>query len=195
VLPSNFARATVSLERSVTFMNLKKLPAPFLAIAAALAFVSPARAQSTSPSAAPSDASPASTPAKPQLPPYHDSAPKTPLPATQDPKQFPDVETQNIYALAAKEKPVLYQEPCFCHCNREVGHESLLDCFVDTHAAGCLLCKKEAVLSYDETKQGKTAAQIRQDLIDGKWKAVDLTKYDSEVIVTEDASSKPATNK
>ena len=175
-------------------MNRTKLPAAFLtlAISAAFACASPALAQSSSQPSPSSDATQSAPSAKPQLPPYHDSAPKTPLPATQDPKQFPDVETQNIYALAAKEKAVLYQEPCFCHCNREVGHESLLDCFVDTHAAGCLLCKKEAVLSYDESKQGKTAAQIRQDLVDGKWKAVDLSKYDNEVIVTEVASPKPA---
>lgn len=174
-------------------MNQKSLGVIFAAAAVTFSFIaSPVHAQSAS---EPASAAPTvqSTPAtKPPLPPYHDSAPKTGLPAIQDPKQFPEIENQNLYALAAKEKAVLYQQPCFCHCNREVGHESLLDCFVDTHAAGCLLCKKEAVLAYDESKQGKTAAQIRQDIIEGKWKAVDLSKYDSEVIVTGDASEKPA---
>jgi hypothetical protein len=161
-----------------------------LVAAAALLIASPAQAQSTSPSAPSPDATQPAPAPQPPIAPYHDSPPKTALPATQDPKQFPDFETQNIYMLAAKEKSILYQEPCFCHCNREVGHESLLDCFVDTHAAGCLLCKKEAVLAYDESKQGKTAAQIRQDLLDGKWKAVDLSKYDNEIVVTPDAPKK-----
>ncbi len=171
-------------------MNRKSLTAALLATAA-LFIASPTPAQSAAPQSQGSAAT-QSAPAPKPVPKYHESAPKTGLPATQDPKQFPDYETQNIYALAAKEKAVLYQQPCFCHCDREVGHDSLLDCFVDNHASGCLLCKKEAVLAYDESKQGKTAAQIRQDIIDGKWKAVDLTKYDSEIVVTADAPEKPA---
>ncbi len=142
-----------------------------------------AQANATSPdsSAAPVQNAPAA-PKKIDMPAFHTSAPKGPLPATLDPSQFGEIETQNIYALAAKIKPVLYQQPCFCHCDREVNHKSLLDCFVDMHASGCLLCKKEAVLAYDESHQGKTAAQIRQDIIDGKWKAVDLSKYDDSVL-------------
>jgi hypothetical protein len=169
-------------------MNRKSIFAALVA-AAALFVAWPIRAQSAAPQSPATPGTQAAPAAKP-LPKYHESAPKTGLPATQDPKQFPDFETQNIYALAAKEKAVLYQQPCFCHCDREVGHESLLDCFVDTHASGCLLCKKEAVLAYDESKQGKTAAQIRQDIIDGKWKAVDLSKYDSEIVVTSDLPEK-----
>jgi uncharacterized protein with PCYCGC motif len=146
-----------------------------------------ARAQSNSTApdsqgatAQPAPAAPSVT--KIDLPAFHPSAPKGPLPATLDPNQFPEVENQNIYALAAKEKAILYQQPCFCHCDREVNHKSLLDCYVDTHASVCMLCKKEAVLAYTESQQGKTAAQIRQDIIDGKWKAVDLTKYDDTVL-------------
>jgi hypothetical protein len=148
---------------------------------------SPARAQST---ATVSDSQPAAaqtspvaaSPAKIDLPAFHLNAPKGPLPATLDPHQFPEIENQNIYAIAAKEKAILYQQPCFCHCDREVNHKSLLDCYVDTHASVCMLCKKEAVLAYTESQQGKTAAQIRQDIIDGKWKAVDLSKYDENVL-------------
>jgi hypothetical protein len=116
---------------------------------------------------------------KSDLPAYHASAPKGPLPDTLDPKQFADAQTQNIYALAAKEKSVLYQLPCYCRCDKEVGHKSLLDCYVDDHAAHCVLCKKEAAFAYTETEAGKTAEQIRKEIMDGKWKKVDLSKYDT----------------
>jgi len=168
-------------------MNRSASAVLFLAFAAFLMGASLASAQTAPP--APAETSSTAAP-KSELPPFHNSAPKSPLPATRDPHEFPEIENQNLYALAAKEKAMLYQEPCFCHCNREVGHESLLDCFVDTHAANCLLCKKEAVLTYSEWKQGKTAAQIRQDIVDGKWKSIDLSKYDNEFIVTPDSPDK-----
>ena len=117
--------------------------------------------------------------ADPNLPAYHHLRPRGPLPDTLDPKQFPDAETQNLYALAATEKAVLYQLPCYCRCDKEVGHKSLLDCYVDDHASHCILCKKEAAFAYTETKAGKTAAQIRKEIMDGRWKEVDLSQYDT----------------
>lgn len=116
--------------------------------------------------------------AKADIPAYHAEAPKGPLPETLDPKQFLNVEERNVYTLAAKEKDILYQQPCYCRCDKEVGHQSLLDCFRDYHGAHCVLCKKEAIFTYTESQQGKTAAQIRQEIMDGKWKDIDLTKYD-----------------
>jgi hypothetical protein len=101
------------------------------------------------------------------------------LPDTLDPKQFSDVRTQKIYAMAAKVKPVLYQQPCYCRCDREVGHTSLLDCFGDNHGSICDVCKKEAVYSYQQTKLGKSPAEIRAGIMAGKWKQVDLAKLDS----------------
>ena len=113
------------------------------------------------------------------VPAYHAEPPKDPLPNTLDPAQFADAQTRNIFTLAAKVKPVLYQEPCYCGCDKEVGHKSLLDCFTDLHGAHCILCKKEAVLTYTESQQGKTAAEIRKEIIDGKWKQVELSDYDT----------------
>ena len=112
------------------------------------------------------------------VPAYHPSRPTGPLPDTLDPAQFTDVQTQNVYALAAKIKAVLYQQPCYCHCDKEAGHTSLLSCYVDRHASVCALCQKEAVLAYTESQKGKTAVQIRKEIIDGKWKDVDMSKYE-----------------
>ncbi|MGH9713392.1 MAG: CYCXC family (seleno)protein [Candidatus Acidiferrales bacterium] len=111
------------------------------------------------------------------LPAYHANPPLLLLPATLDPKTFPDAENQKIYALAAKEKAVLYQQPCYCHCDKHAGHKSLLDCYVDRHASVCDVCKKEAVFAYQQSKRGKTPAQIRAAIIQGKWKEADLTQY------------------
>jgi hypothetical protein len=112
-----------------------------------------------------------------ELPAYHANPPVLPLPATLDPKTFPDAENQKIYALAAKEKPVLYQQPCYCRCDKHAGHKSLLDCYVDRHGSVCDVCKKEAVFAYQQTKLGKTPAQIRAAIVQGKWKEADLTQY------------------
>jgi hypothetical protein len=130
----------------------------------------PARAQQSAPSTG-------GTETKKAIPPYHTSLPKTPLPPTLDPAQFADPETRNIYRLAAKVKAVLYQQPCFCGCDKEAGHKSLLDCYRDMHATGCDLCKKEAVFAASESAKGKTAAQIRKEIIAGGWKTVDLSIY------------------
>jgi Protein of unknown function with PCYCGC motif len=115
---------------------------------------------------------------KSAVPPYHASPPSGTLPATIEPKQFGDAVTQNIYALAAQVKEVLYQEPCYCGCDKEASHKSLLDCYVDRHASFCDVCKKEAVYTYVNAKKGETAEQIRKAIIEGKWKDVDLTKYE-----------------
>lgn len=125
----------------------------------------------------PSDASQLSAGAGADVPAFHAEPPTGPLPATLDPAQFHDALTKNVYALAAKEKAVLYQQPCYCRCDRHVGHKSLLDCFGDKHGATCDVCKKEAVYSYEQTQQGKAPAEIREAIIEGKWKSVDLSKY------------------
>jgi hypothetical protein len=136
------------------------------------AYAQNASEQSSQPSA------PANKPPS-DIPAYHAGRPTTPLPNTLDPAQFADLQTQNVYALAAKIKSVLYQQPCYCHCDKEVGHTSLLSCYTDRHASVCALCQKEAVLAYTESQKGKTAAQIRKDIIDGKYKDVDLSKYET----------------
>jgi hypothetical protein len=117
------------------------------------------------------------TEAKKPVPPYHSGPPKGALPATLEPDQFTDPETRNIYAMAAKVKAILYQEPCYCGCDKEAGHKSLLDCFTDLHGSGCDLCKKEAVFTATETQKGKSPAQIRREIIAGQWKTVDLSMY------------------
>ena len=83
----------------------------------------------TAPSAQTKGSASAAANYKADIPAYHAEVPKVPLPATLDPTQFTDAETRNVYTLAAEEKDFLYQQPCYCRCDKEVGHKSLLDCF------------------------------------------------------------------
>ncbi len=116
-------------------------------------------------------------PADEGIPSYHAVALKPPFPATIDPRQFPDALNRNVYGLAAKIRPVLYQQPCYCYCDRHEGHKSLLDCFVSTHGSECDICQKEAVLAYQLTQKGKTPEQVRAAIIRGDWKSVDMQPY------------------
>ena len=81
-----------------------------------------------------------------------------------------------VYKMAAKIPAVLHQQPCYCRCDREMGHNSLHSCFESTHGAACSTCMKEAMYSYQQTKLGKTPAQIRAGIEKGDWMKVDLEK-------------------
>jgi hypothetical protein len=78
------------------------------------------------------------------------------------------------YQMAAKIPQVIYQQPCYCRCDRVLGHNSLHSCFEDTHGAGCSTCMREMVYTYQETKKGRTPAQIRAGIERGDWQNVDL---------------------
>jgi hypothetical protein len=49
--------------------------------------------------------------------------------------QFP--YQTHAYELAAKIPKVIYQQPCYCYCDRGMGHNSLHSCFSGTHGAQC----------------------------------------------------------
>lgn len=80
----------------------------------------------------------------------------------------------HAYELAAKIPKVIDQQPCYCHCDRGMGHTSLHSCFSDTHGAECSTCLKELYYTYSMTKQGKTAREIRAGIIKGEWRMIDL---------------------
>jgi Protein of unknown function with PCYCGC motif len=82
----------------------------------------------------------------------------------------------HAYELAAKIPKVIYQQPCYCYCDRGMGHTSLHSCFTGTHGAECGTCLKELYYTYAMYKQGKTARQIRAGITKGDWKSVELDK-------------------
>ncbi|HEX8706710.1 MAG TPA: CYCXC family (seleno)protein [Pyrinomonadaceae bacterium] len=79
----------------------------------------------------------------------------------------PDAPPQVVraYEVARLIPKILAQLPCYCYCD-ESGHESLLSCYVDDHAAHCQVCAREALLAYNwQKKLGLNAAQIRDRII------------------------------
>src|SRR5215471_19177764 len=124
------------------------------------------------------------------VPAFHAQPPSGDLPPTMDPSLFADKLTFNAYVVAGRVKKVLYQQPCYCHCDRSQGHGSLLDCFVSRHGAGCDICQKEDFYSYEQTHKGKTAAQIRDGIMRGEWERVDITKYTKDPLPAQKAAAK-----
>jgi hypothetical protein len=113
------------------------------------------------------------------VPAFHNTVPAGPLPATLSPSLFTDPVAQNAYNIAARIKKILYQEPCYCHCDRSQGHGSLLDCYAGKHAAVCGICEREDFYAYEQSRKGKNGAQIREGIERGDWQGLDVTKYES----------------
>lgn len=128
-------------------------------------------------SQSPQDTSSPQAVAGESVPAFHDQAPEGELPTTMNPDLFKDVVVRSAYAAAAKIKEALYQQPCYCHCDRSQGHKSLLDCFASKHGSVCGTCIYEDFYTFEQLGKGKTAAQIRAGIIKGEWKSVDATKY------------------
>ena len=115
------------------------------------------------------------------IPSYNAAAPTRPLPPVLSGAQLVGPYFSHgyqivAYKMAAKIPGVLHQQPCYCHCDREMNHNSLHSCFEGTHGAACSTCMKEAVYSYEQTKKGRTPAQIRGGIERGEWMNVDLEK-------------------
>lgn len=80
----------------------------------------------------------------------------------------------HVYQKAARVGNVLYQLPCYCHCDRSLGHTSLRSCFEGLHGTECDVCAKEGVYAYQQTKLGKTPAQIRAAIEKHAYESIDL---------------------
>lgn len=115
------------------------------------------------------------------IPAYNSAPPTQPLPPVLHGEQLTGIYFTHdyqvtIYKMAAKISAVLHQQPCYCRCDREMQHNSLHSCFEGTHGAACSTCMKEALFSYQQTKKGRTPAQIRTSIEKGEWMNVDLEK-------------------
>lgn len=74
-------------------------------------------------------------------------------------------KTREAYEVVKKIPATIAQMPCYCHCDRGMGHKSLHSCFEDEHAAHCAMCVDEALMTFELQKQGLSPAQIRERII------------------------------
>ncbi|MBK9214995.1 MAG: hypothetical protein IPM59_05260 [Chloracidobacterium sp.] len=103
--------------------------------------------------------------------------PKKPVPAYQskdsiqklNPTLSPDLfqgETRAAYAAVRAIPKTIAQLPCFCRCDKSVGHKSLYSCFEDDHGANCGICMNSALKAYKlEKEQKMSVEEIRAELI------------------------------
>jgi len=82
----------------------------------------------------------------------------------------------HVYQQVAKVGSVVYQLPCNCRCDRALGHTSLRSCFETDHGTECSTCAKEGFFAYEQTRAGKTPAQIRLAIAHREYEKIDLDK-------------------
>jgi uncharacterized protein with PCYCGC motif len=77
-------------------------------------------------------------------------------------------KTASAYRLAEEIPDVLDHLYCYCHCDKSIGHITLLSCFTDTHAANCAVCQDEAIDAAAMLRKGHSVPDIRRS-IDSKY--------------------------
>ncbi len=82
----------------------------------------------------------------------------------------------HVYQQVARISSVVYQLPCYCRCDRALGHTSLRSCFEGLHGTECSTCAQEGFYAYQQTKLGKTPAQIRAGIARHEYEKIDLDK-------------------
>lgn len=105
-----------------------------------------------------------------------DRTPK-PVPAFQSPegaKKLPKTLDASLftgsvkmaYQVVSEIPETIAQLPCYCRCDRSMGHKSLYSCYLDDHAANCGICMNSALKAYKLQKEKKMSPeQIREELI------------------------------
>lgn len=117
------------------------------------------------------------------IPAYHPSAPLkvSALPpilagAALTGPSFQYAWQRHVYQDVAKVGNVAYQLPCNCRCDRALGHTSLRSCFEGMHGTECSTCAQEGFYAYQQTRLGKTPAQIRAGIAQHEYEKIDLEK-------------------
>ena len=73
-----------------------------------------------------------------------------------------DPEVVPAYEAALKYPATMDRLHCFCECQESMTHrhKTLLTCYTSTHAAGCGICLKEALMAAELKEKGLSDDQI-----------------------------------
>jgi len=82
---------------------------------------------------------------------------------TLDPNQFVGPAKQ-AYQVAEKNPALLARLHCYCGCDKDYGHQNLLDCYRSNHGSKCETCIGEALMAEQLSEQGSPVQQIRDAL-------------------------------
>ena len=74
------------------------------------------------------------------------------------------------YEIARENRDLLDAMYCYCYCEKNIGHKSLLSCYADRHAANCSICMDEAIYASKLDKKGFDIAQVRQAVDKKYWR-------------------------
>jgi hypothetical protein len=101
------------------------------------------------------------------MPAHFEHAPsRSSLGPTLEPEKFTGL-VRDAYRAAREIPQTLAQLPCYCHCDRGMGHKSLHSCYEDDHASHCAVCVNEALLALKLEKEQKLSpAQIRDKIVE-----------------------------
>ena len=119
-----------------------------------------------------------------EVPAYHNGppAPGTKLPAIIHGEQLKELNLTSpaqvkAYEAAARNSKLIYQLPCYCYCDRSVGHKSLHSCFEGSHGANCGTCMQEALYADKMAKLHKTPKQVRNGIEKHEYEQINLQNY------------------
>jgi hypothetical protein len=72
---------------------------------------------------------------------------------------------REAYEKAAQIPDRLDKMYCYCHCHEHLKHRSLRTCFQTHHAEECSVCQKEAIMAWQDWKEGRSVndSQIAAD--------------------------------
>ena len=74
------------------------------------------------------------------------------------------------YQIARENRDLLDAIYCYCYCAKNIGHKSLLTCYVDRHAANCGICMDQAILASKLNKKGFDIVQVREAVDKKFWR-------------------------
>jgi hypothetical protein len=74
------------------------------------------------------------------------------------------------YSIAKGNRELLDSIYCYCHCERTLGHKSLLSCFVNTHALECDICQNQAIFAFSRHEDGLSILQVRKAVDEKFWR-------------------------